>query len=245
MQKRKKIIIICSIIFSLISIIVGAFFIYVENYYHGDDFSYKALKSDDNVIVEDNDSYYSFIPKNQEYKNAIIFYQGAKVEVEAYSPLLKELASNNIACYAIKCSFNLALFNVGSYKTIYDLVKKDNVSYYAMGHSLGGVMAGIAAKKYEANCKGIILLASYLSSDISKTNLSCLSIYGTNDGILKLDKYEEGKRFLPDDFTECKIDGGIHSYFASYGLQKGDGIPQVSKEFQLEKTVEYIKEFLS
>ena len=243
-MKKKKFLIICSIIIVLIAIIVGVFFIYVSSYYHGDEIAYEALKSDDNVIVEDKGSYYSFVPKNQEYDNAIIFYQGAKVEVQAYAPLLKELASNNIACYGIKCNFNLAFFNVNSYKSIYDEVKKDNVSYYAMGHSLGGVMAGIAAKKYESDCSGVILLASYLSSDISQTSLSCLSIYGTNDGVLNLDKYEDSKMYFPEDFTELKIDGGIHSYFASYGLQKGDGNPEVGMKFQIDKTIEYINEFL-
>lgn len=244
MKKRKGIIILLSVIFCLLIAIVGVFFIYVSNYYHGDDLAYESIKSDEDVLVSDNGGYYSFVPKNHEYDKAIIFYQGAKVEVEAYAPLLKKLALNNIACYGIKCNFNLAFFNVNSYKSIYDEVKKDNVSYYTMGHSLGGVMAGIAAKKYESICNGVILLASYLSSDISKTSLSCLSIYGTNDGVLKLDKYEESKKYLPEGFTECMIDGGIHSYFASYGMQKGDGEPQISRKSQLEKTTEYILDFL-
>ena len=50
--------------------------------------------------------------------------------------------------------------------------------------------------------------------------------------------------YFPEDFTELKIDGGIHSYFASYGLQKGDGNPEVGMKFQIDKTIEYIKEFL-
>ena len=102
-----------------------------------------------------------------------------------------------------------------------------------------------SAKKYNSICNGIILLASYLNSDISDTTLKVLSIYGSNDEILNMDKYEENKKYAPEIFIERRIDGGIHSYFGSYGIQNKDGKPYIEKSFQIEKTKDYILEFIN
>lgn len=242
--KRKRGLIILSIIVVLLGLLVGGFFLYVNNYYKADSDAVEALKSNDDVTVINNEEYISFIPKDN-YNNAIIFYQGAKVEAEAYAPLLKLLAENDIACYAIKTTFRLSFFDVGDYSDIYHKEKHDNINYYVMGHSLGGVISSIAAKKYSNICRGIILLASYLNSDISDTALKVLSIYGSNDQILNMDSYENSKEYAPDNFIERRIDGGIHSYFGSYGIQNGDGKPYIEKAFQIEKTKDYIIEFIN
>ena len=242
--KRKRGLIILTIIISLIGIIVGCLCIYVNIYYKADSEALDSLNSTDDVIVNNNDNYISFIP-NDTYNDVIVFYQGAKVEVEAYAPLLKLLAQNNIACYAIKTTFRLSFFDVDKFSDIYNNENNENIDYYVMGHSLGGVIASISAKKYNSICNGIILLASYLNSDISDTTLKVLSIYGSNDEILNMDKYEENKKYAPEIFIERRIDGGIHSYFGSYGIQNKDGKPYIEKSFQIEKTKEYILEFIN
>ena len=243
-MKRKRGLIILSIIAVFIGIIVGSFFIYVNIYYKADSEALEALNSNEEVTVINNDKYISFVPNN-EYNDAIIFYQGAKVEVEAYAPLMKLLALNDIACYAIKTTFKLSFFDVNTYNDIYQKEKHENVDYYVMGHSLGGVIASISAKKYNSICNGIILLASYLNSDISDTKLKVLSIYGSNDEILNMDNYENNKKYAPDVFIERKIDGGIHSYFGSYGIQNNDGKPYIEKSFQIVRTKDYILEFVN
>lgn len=240
---KRKIIIFTSSILGILFIIFGIFFIYVGNYYHADSDALNECISTNLVEYNETSNYISFIPKDKEYDYSIVFYQGAKVEVKAYAPLLKTLAENNVAVYGIKCKFNFAFFNVDDFNKIYSNVN-NGTRFYVMGHSLGGVMAGSAAKKYSDKCEGIILLASYLSSDISDTDLKVLSIYGSNDTVLKIDKYNDAKKYLPKSFIEHRINGGIHSYFASYGNQKGDGEATIIREEQINLTKNYILTFL-
>jgi hypothetical protein len=55
-----------------------------------------------------------------------------------------------------------------------------------------------------------------------------------------LEKYEKYLPNLPDEAKEVVIEGGCHSYFGSYGMQEGDGMPTITREEQLEETVEAI-----
>ena len=75
--------------------------------------------------------------------------------------------------------------------------------------------------------------------------LDVLSIYGCNDGILNMEKYEECKTNLPDGFSEFVIDGGCHAYFGSYGEQDGDGKATITRGEQIEITVNEIKQFIN
>ena len=60
--------------------------------------------------------------------------------------------------------------------------------------------------------------------DLSATDLEVLSIYGTQDKVLNMEKYEQYRMNLPLDMEEQIIDGGCHAYFGDYGVQDGDGM---------------------
>jgi hypothetical protein len=45
---------------------------------------------------------------------------------------------------------------------------------------------------------------------------------------------------MTDQAEEVVIEGGCHSYFGSYGMQEGDGTPTITREQQMEETVEAI-----
>ena len=93
--------------------------------------------------------------------------------------------------------------------------------------------------------EGLILLGSYSATDLSKVDLSVLSIYGSEDRVMNREKYEESKVNLPADFSEVILDGGCHAYFGMYGAQEGDGIPEISNEEQIQMTVTAITELIS
>ncbi|MBQ4107802.1 MAG: lysophospholipase, partial [Clostridia bacterium] len=76
------------------------------------------------------------------------------------------------------------------------------------------------------------------------TDLSVLSIYGENDGVMNREKYEKNKKNLPNNTTEFIIEGGNHAFFGMYGHQIGDGEATVSQEEQIEMTSEKIASFL-
>jgi predicted esterase len=116
--------------------------------------------------------------------------------------------------------------------------------WYIGGHSLGGSMAASYVSKNEEEFKGLILLASYSEADISESALSVLSVYGSEDGVLNMEKYEKYSTKLPHDFEEYVIEGGCHAYFGVYGAQAGDGTPSITNQNQIDITAEKIAEFM-
>ena len=87
--------------------------------------------------------------------------------------------------------------------------------------------------------EGLILLAAYSTADLRDTNLQVFSIYGSEDKVLNMEKYQEYKENLPDDMCEFVLEGGCHAYYGNYGEQDGDGVAKITREEQIEKTVEY------
>lgn len=237
---KKKIIIILSTIIGLFLIIGIIFFTYTGIYYHADSTAYDYLKSSGEVEVTENNKYISFVKTNSNNENAIIFYEGAKVEAKAYARILYTLALNDISCYAIKSPFRFAFFGSNEYKKIINSTSYQ--SYYLMGHSLGGVVAG--GKLEDSNVSGVILLASYLNNDLSDTDKKALSIYGSNDKVLNLEKYNKAKKLLPKNSLEYVIEGGIHSYFADYGAQAHDGVASIEKTKMQDLVCKYIIDFI-
>ena len=71
-----------------------------------------------------------------------------------------------------------------------------------------------------------------------------LSVYGSEDGVLDMEKYEEAKDLLPEEHTEVIIAGGNHAQFGNYGEQDGDGIATISADEQQDATTNAIIEFI-
>ena len=191
----------------------AAFLIYVSIYYHADESGRKAMSSDSAVTVMEENRRIVFAPNKAEY--GLIFYPGGKVEAEAYAPLMHELANEGILCVIVKMPFNLAVFNIDGADGI-QTSYPDISHWYIGGHSLGGSMAATYAEKHAASFDGLILLASYSTSDLSGTDLLVLSVYGTEDRVLNRDKYKSNRSKLPENTKEYIIDGGCHAYFGSY-----------------------------
>ena len=104
-------------------------------------------------------------------------------------------------------------------------------------------MAASFAAKHADQLEGLILLASYTTVDISSLPLSVVSITGSNDTVLSRESYEKYKTNLPKGYTELVLQGGIHAGFASYGVQKGDGIATLSAAEQQAAAAQAIAEF--
>ena len=90
---------------------------------------------------------------------------------------------------------------------------------------------------------GIIFLASYPAG---KTEVPALSIYGSEDGVLDHNSYEESqdKGYWPEDTEEFIIEGGNHALFGSYGFQKGDRPAEISSESQQRQTAETVTDWI-
>ena len=198
--------------------------------------------SNDKVIFIDEASYIAIMPKNQDQaftaESAIIFYPGGLVDYHSYLPLMTDCAEHGAACFIVKMPLNFAFMNknaAGNFVADHPEIK----NWYLAGHSLGGAMAASYISEHTEDFKGLILLAAFSTRDISDSNLKVLSIYGSNDGILNLEKYNLYKKNLPPSgkgLTEIVLDGGNHAHFASYGEQKGDGKADITPEEQQKAT---------
>ena len=135
--------------------------------------------------------------------------------------------------------FHLAVLDINAANGIQEMYPQIT-DWYIGGHSLGGSMAASYLADHTEDYKGLILLGSYSTADLSDTKLDVLSIYGSEDKVLNRVKYDENKANLPDGFTEVVIEGGCHAHFGMYGAQDGDGIPMISQAEQIRLTVEHI-----
>ena len=209
---------------------------YVNDYYHTDENVQEYLQTKDSVsVTEMPEGLYLDGPGNE---TALIFYPGAKVEYTAYLPLLSELADQGIDCFLIKMPCNLAIFGQNKAKKIMDSYEYDH--WYLSGHSLGGAMTASYASGHLESLNGLVLLAAYPTKSLKSDSFSVLSLYGSEDGVLNMEKVEEGKVYMPVDYAEVCIKGGNHAQFGNYGEQKGDHAAGISREEQQVQTVEAI-----
>lgn len=219
-------------LFASISFLFGLFTNYIKVYYKVDLEQFGVYKS---ISVDSEELDNMIVYGSKKSKKGIIFYPGAKIDPIAYEPLMKSLADRGFFCVLVKMPYNLAVFGINSADGVQE--KYPNIkSWYMMGHSLGGSMAGTYLVDNYKEYEGLILLASYVSDDITHTGLDVISIRGTEDKILDMRTYNKYLKNLPNKYEEMIIQGGNHSYFGTYGLQSGDGIALITNEEQIRRT---------
>ncbi len=221
-----------AITLSLLVILLGAFFIYTQDYYRADD-AVAAASLPEGVVSVERLGDLTVVTPLAPGENGFIFYPGGKVEESAYLPLLEKLASNGITCVLVKMPFRLAVFGVNRADEARDKLAQVK-RWYIGGHSLGGAMAGAYASGREQELCGLILLASYPAKEV---NLPAIALYGSEDGVLKREKLGGVENFI-------EIPGGNHANFGNYGQQAGDGVATISREEQQDICVDAILEFM-
>jgi dienelactone hydrolase len=234
MKKKLKI----GIPVCLIVALIIASFLYVNDYYRSSEEATAYLGKTGEVEIQEIDG--GLFLDGPGTEDAMIFYPGGKVEYTAYLPLLYQLAEEGMDVFLLKMPCNLAIFGVNKANDILNEYSYEN--YYMGGHSLGGVMASSYAAKHAEKLKGVLFLAAYPTKDLSASGLKTLTIYGSEDQVLNIDKVESTKDLLPEDAKIMVIEGGNHGQFGSYGEQKGDGAATISAEEQWKQTVEAILE---
>ena len=241
-NKNKKILkrLITTII--VFALLFGACAYYVNDYYRADLGAISAFSSVKEVKRETLDDE-TIIFKPEKVKAGFIFYPGGKVEYTSYIPLMDALAKKDIMCILLKMPFNLAVLDVNGAEGLKEMFSEIE-NWYIGGHSLGGSMAATYLAENVEDFEGLVLLGSYSTVDLSKENVSVLSVFGSEDKVMNKEKYDENKINLPKDFSEEVINGGCHAYFGMYGEQEGDGEPTITNEEQIQKTAEIINDFI-
>lgn len=229
---KKKVLIPLIVVIAL----AGAGVWFVADYYHSDESVQTYMqKKGKTEIHEIKEGIFLDGPGEDE---AVIFYPGAKVEYTAYIPMLYGLAEKGVDCFLVKMPCNLAV--LGQNKADDILEHYEYTHWYLAGHSLGGAMAASYASNHLDDLDGLILLAAYPTKSLKSEDFSVLSVYGSEDGVLNMAKYEEVLEWMPDNYEELCIEGGCHAYFGNYGKQKGDGTAGISREEQQEQTAEAV-----
>jgi len=183
-----------------------------------------------------------FMP--EEIRGGLIFYPGGLVDHRAYAPLMCLLRDRGILCLLVEMPLDLAVLDMKAADGLQELYPQVD-RWLIGGHSLGGAMAASYVADHAQAYEGLVLLGAYSTADLSRTELNVLSVYGTQDGVLNREKYEECRRHYPQSFAEVVIDGGCHAYFGDYGEQKGDGLPAISREEQIRLTADAIAAMLA
>ena len=228
---HKKLIRILAAVLLLLAILAGAFFWYVSDYYRAEDVALEVLAQNDGIVTQDN---LTILSPSYQSDTAIIFYPGAKVEAEAYLPLLDQIRQIGITCILVDMPFHMAIFDSDAAEDVMTQFPEIE-HWYLAGHSMGGAMASKFAAEHPDEVDGLILMGAYIYGDYPDEDT--LTIYGS------LNQSVEDHI----DYTEniVEIEGGNHAQFGNYGLQKGDPLAEISAEEQQKQTVEAIEAFLA
>lgn len=231
MSRRKKWLLAGGIVLLVLAILSGAFFWYVSDYYRAEDVALEVLAQDSTIKEQDN---LTILSPSYPTDTAIIFYPGAKVEAEAYLPLLDQIRQTGVTCILVHMPFHMAIFDANAAEEVMEQFPEYQ-HWYMAGHSMGGAMASQFAAGHPDEVDGLILLGAYIYSDYPVEDT--LTIYGS------LNQSVEDHI----DYTEniVEIQGGNHAQFGNYGPQKGDLPATISAQEQQKQTVEAIEAFLA
>lgn len=226
----KKLLIAAGVIVLLLALCTGAFLWYVSDYYRAEDVALDVMAQDNGISVQDN---LTILSPSLPSDTAIIFYPGAKVEAEAYLPLLDQIRQTGVTCILVHMPFHMAIFDADAAEEVMEQFP-DIQHWYMAGHSMGGAMASQFASDHPDEIDGLILLGAYIYGDYPDEKT--LTVYGS------LNQSVEDHI----DYTEniVEIEGGNHAQFGNYGPQKGDLPAAISAEEQQKQTVSAIEAFM-
>ncbi len=228
----------------MIAVIYGGMWFMAS--YEPDMLSLIAMQTNDKVTVVATDDYISFTPISGTSKPGLLYYPGAKVEPEAYAVMAQRLAETGVPVIIAKMPFNFAVLDADKALSLKKTLGIAD-TWAIGGHSLGGSMAAKVAYENPNAFDALILFASYpagKSNDLSGSPLKVLSISGSRDAFVTKEKINEKKPFLPQDTIYYDIEGGNHSQFGNYGLQKGDHVATIDSEAQMDQIVELVIAFM-
>ena len=245
-KERKGLKRVLAVVAAVLVALTVAFVWYVNDYSHADDVALAVVADEDGaadgVTVEQlAGGEVAFVPESP--TAGLVFYPGAKVQPEAYSPLLVQCAREGVLCVLVKPTFNLALLDVGAAADV-QMQFPEIDTWAVAGHSMGGVAASNYAARHPDAVDGVIYLAAYPDADLSGFEGPALSVIAANDDVLNEDSYAGAQDKLPLRTETVEIAGGNHAQFGNYGEQAGDGVAAISRESQQAQAADAMVDFI-
>ena len=230
-----------NVLLLVLAVLCGACLVFLLDCYHADAEAITTFSADASVKCQTMGQYTVFIPDNP--TAGFVFYPGAKVEHTAYVPLMQACASEGILCVLVEMPLYFPLIDGNAAEGIHEFYDEID-TWYIGGHSLGGYAASGFVADHTDVYDGLILLASYTSSDLRNADLAVLSIYGSEDQIMSRERYSEGVQKLPADYIEIILSGGCHAYFGMYDGQDGAYARNITNDEQIRMTAHVIADFI-
>ncbi|CAN5175739.1 alpha/beta hydrolase [soil metagenome] len=187
-----------------------------------------AAWRDPRISITSTDHSVILTPKSGATGTGLVFIPGAKVDPYAYLYKLSGIVEQGVTVVITKPTLNLAFFDQRPLAT-FTADTSGVTRWFVGGHSLGGVRACMLADSSKAPAvAGLVLFGSYCANDLSRTDLTVLSIGGERDGLSTPAKIAAGKSLLPASAVFVEIPGSNHARFGDYGVQPGDGRATIS-----------------
>ena len=222
------------VVLLLIVVLAIAFYFWAKS-------AYEPTEEALTYMEESNENELTFGSK--EADKGIIFYQGGKVEEEAYAYLGNQLAENGYFVVIPRLTLNLAILDGDKAEGIIERYRGIN-DWYVGGHSLGGAVASSFAIEHPDVIQGLFFLAAYPIEDMSNGNMPTLTIYGEDDGVAVLSDQKEKESLLSTHSEIHVIKGGNHANYGMYGEQKGDNPASITSKQQINETVKIVTNWI-
>ena len=145
----------------------------MSDYYPADEIALEVLAQDSTIEVQDD---LTILSPSYPTDTAVIFYPGAKVEAEAYLPLLEQIRQTGVICILVHMPFRMAIFDANAAEEVMEQFP-DIQHWYIAGHSMGGAMASRFAAGHPDEVDGLILLGAYIYGDYPPEKT--LTVYGS------------------------------------------------------------------
>jgi predicted alpha/beta-hydrolase family hydrolase len=184
-----------------------------------------GVRADPAVTLVEGDGLLSIHPSTGPGDEAIVFYQGAAVPLEAYLPTWAPIvAETGISAHLVGFPLRLAVLRPGRARQVV-AAHPEVARWWIGGHSLGGTMASShLAGRDPGAYHGLVLFGSYPAGGglADRDELTVLSVVGDRDGLSTVQDIEDRRHLLPDDARVVVLEGVNHAQFGRYGAQRGD-----------------------
>lgn len=217
----------------------------VSEVYEADQEAYNYLAHPRSGISVDNTfpDETVFVP-NGGNRGGVIIYPGDGISEDAYLPLAEKIAEKGVVCIVVQMPNKISI--LGADKA--DKARShwpDVKRWIVVGHAEGANAAEEHVLKRKTAYAGIVLLGARMTRDFSESDIKVLQILATEDKICSPEYAQKTSVPNPKYIITDLIQGGCHSYFGMYGMQKGDGKPTISWEEQMNEVVDEIDKFIT
>ncbi|MEM1094764.1 MAG: alpha/beta hydrolase [Bacteroidota bacterium] len=183
-----------------------------------------------------------FSPRTDTAGAGLIFYPGAMVHPEAYTPLARAVAEAGYRALIVRLPWRLAPTNAhrqGLAARTLEHIRDDDRAWVLGGHSRGGALATQLAPHLADSLAGLLLIGTShpREHDLSGLSLDVTKVYATEDGLASVPEVEQFAAHLPETTRWVRIEGGNHSQFGWYGWQLGAGTATIPHADQHAQTV--------